>query len=194
MIRLATADDAAAIAAIYRPIVQTTSISFEIEAPDDEEMRRRISASLPSFPWLVIELPEIAGYAYALPYRTRASYRWSVETSVYVHERFRGRGVGQALYAALFSILSAQGFVTAYAGIALPNVASVALHERTGFERIGVHHRAGYKLGKWHDVGWWERPIRYPDSPPPELIPLDRLQGSSEWRALSMSDSAILLP
>src|SRR5436190_21849553 len=130
-IRLASADDAGAIAAIYRPAVEGTAISFETEPPDEQEMRRRIVEILRGHPWLLLERSgEVVGYAYASPHRARAAYQWSVDMSAYVDERFRGQGVGHALYLSLLAILSAQGFVNAYAGITLPNPQSVALHQR----------------------------------------------------------------
>ena len=167
-IRLATASDAAAIAAIYRPIVESTAISFETEPPDEPEIRRRILETLRAYPWLVYESAgEIAGFAYASRHRARAAYQWSVDTSAYVHERFRRRGIGRELYASLFEMLTAQGFANAYAGIALRNPASVALHERVGFTAIGVYRNVGYKLGAWRDVGWWQRPLREHGQEPP---------------------------
>jgi L-amino acid N-acyltransferase YncA len=187
-IRLATEHDAPAIAAIYRPIVETTAISFETEPPDEHEMRRRIAETLTNYPWLVFERgSEIAGFAYASRHRAREAYRWSVDTSAYVDERFRRQGIAHGLYISLFAILSAQGFVNAYAGIALPNPASVALHERVGFTPVGVYRQAGYKLGAWRDVGWWQRRLRPADGPPPVLHGLDALRESREWPALLMS-------
>src|SRR5205807_8006626 len=124
-IRLAVETDAAAVAAIYRPIVESTTISFETEAPDEAEVRRRISETLTAYPWLVCERDgQIGGYAYATQHRVRNAYRWSVDTSVYVHADFRRGGVGQQLYRSLFAILTTQGFFNAFAGIALPNPAS----------------------------------------------------------------------
>ena len=186
-IRLASERDAEAIAAIYRPIVEATAISFETEAPDEHEMRRRIVETLTGFPWLVLEHgSEIAGYAYASRHRVRNAYRWSVDTSAYVDERFRRQGIAHGLYISLFAILSAQGFVNAYAGIALPNPASVALHERVGFTPVGVYRHAGYKLGAWHDVGWWERALRPAEDSPPALRGLDAIRESRDWPALLM--------
>jgi phosphinothricin acetyltransferase len=162
-IRLAVPADAAGIAEIYRPIVESTFISFEVQPPGAEEMGRRIAATLEEHPWLVcVHRGAIAGYAYASRHRTRAAYQWSVDTSAYVHADYRRRGVGRALYESLFPILIAQGFVNAYAGIALPNPASVGLHEAVGFRPVGVYRNVGYKLGAWHDVGWWERSLQEP--------------------------------
>src|SRR5688572_19253366 len=150
-IRLAVAGDAAAVAAVYRPFVASTPISFEIEPPDEGEMRRRIQETLKAYPWLVSESDGVVvGYAYATTHRVRAAYRWSVDAAVYVDAAHHRRGIGRGLYASLFAILARQGFVNAYAGITLPNAASVGLHEAAGFEAVGIYRQVGYKLGAWH--------------------------------------------
>jgi L-amino acid N-acyltransferase YncA len=154
---VAREDDAPGILEIYAPIVRDTAISFELEVPNELEMRARIQKTLAWAPWLVCEQDgRIAGYAYATRFRERAAYQWTVEVTVYVHALHRRRGVARSLYTRLFDELRAQGFVTAIAGIALPNAESVALHESCGFRPIGVFHCVGYKLGRWHDTGWWE--------------------------------------
>jgi phosphinothricin acetyltransferase len=173
-IRLATGADAEAVLAIYAPVVESTAISFELVVPNPEVMADRIMSRQPSYPWLVAELGrEIAGYAYAGPFAARAAYNWSVETSVYVGHSARGCGVGTGLYEALFSILSMQGYRQALAGISLPNTASVALHEKLGFRPSGVYRAVGWKLGAWHDVGWWQRPLGKAGSPPSPPRTLD---------------------
>lgn len=103
---------------------------------------------------------EVQGYAYAGRHRERAAYQWAVDTSVYVRADARGRGVGRALYAALFDQLVALGYFQAFAGIALPNAGSVALHESVGFAPLGVYRNVGYKFGAWHDVGWWQKSLQ----------------------------------
>lgn len=179
-IRLADPDrDAAAIAAIYRPAVEETIASFEAVAPDAAEMARRISATLERTPWLVAQVSDaVIGYAYAGPHRERAGYRWSVDVSAYVHPDWHGRGVGRTLYDDLLRILRRQRFVNAYAGIALPNPASVALHESIGMRRIGVYERVGWKpAGGWLDVAWFGMRLAEPSEPPAEPIPLPELTG-----------------
>lgn len=167
LIRYATPDDAPAIHAIYAPIVESTGISFELLPPSVDEMRRRIASTMERYPWLVaMDGDSLAGYAYATSFRVRPAYQWSVEVSAYVAEAARGRGIGRTLYEALLPELAERGFVSAFAGIALPNEASIALHEACGFTKVGVFHRAGYKLGAWRDVGWWERALRGPDPEP----------------------------
>ncbi len=157
-IRSATPEDAAALLAIYAPLVETTAISFEERPPAPDEMARRIEATLPTHPYLLAEAEgAVLGYAYAGPHRARPAYRWSVDVTVYVAERARGGGVGRALYEALLADLSARRFHAAFAGIALPNPASVALHEALGFRHLGTYREVGFKFGRWHDVGWWQR-------------------------------------
>jgi L-amino acid N-acyltransferase YncA len=176
-IRLADPDrDAAAVAAIYRPHVTDGLASFEEVAPDADEMARRIRTTLQRAPWLVAEDADgahrgVIGYAYAAVHRERAGYRWSADVSVYVDASAQGRGVGRALYDDLIGRLREQGFVNVYAGITLPNPASVALHEGIGMRRIGVYERVGWKHGAWHDVAWYGMRIAEPDGPPPEVRP-----------------------
>ncbi len=184
-IRLARDTDAEGIAGMYRPIVESTTISFETSAPDGAEMTRRVRDTLGAYPWLVCEVEgHLAGYAYATRHRLRGAYQWSVDTSVYVGEQYRRRRVGRGLYESLFTILAAQGFFNAYAGIALPNPASVALHESMGFEPLGVYRGVGYKLGRWCDVGWWQRSLRdrQPSPQPPQ--DLATIAQQAGWEAL----------
>jgi phosphinothricin acetyltransferase len=166
-IRVATPTDADAITAIYAPVVASSSISFELTPPSVDEMRERIVKTLPDLPWLVSEDAQgsVDGYVYASKHRERAAYQWSVDVTAYVREDARGTGVGKRLYRALFDELARLGYFQAFAGIALPNAASVALHESVGFEPIGVYSKVGFKLGAWHDVGWWQRELREPIKP-----------------------------
>lgn len=172
-IRLARPDDAAAMVTIYAPYVTDTVISFEMVPPDEAEMAQRLAKTLARFPWLVAMCDgDVAGYAYAGQHRERAAYQWSADVSVYVHKALRRRGIGRALYSPLFDILRAQGYYNIYAGIALPNPASVALHEAMGMTPVGVYRHVGYKAGMWHDVGWWEGVLQEPsaDPPPPRAL------------------------
>lgn len=157
-IRAAATADAAAMQAIYAPIVETTAISFEEVPPTVEEMAERVETTLRSYPYLVAENGgRVVGFAYASQHRARAAYRRSVDVTVYVAEHARGAGVGRALYGDLLPMLAERGFHAAFGGIALPNPGSVALHEAMGFEHVGVYREVGFKLGRWHDVGWWQR-------------------------------------
>jgi len=176
-IRLADPDrDATPVAAIYRPAVESSIVSFEEVAPAPDEMAGRIRATLARTPWLVAEeADEVVGYAYAGQHRERAGYRWSVDVSAYVHPDRHRRGIGRQLYGVLLPTLRRQGFVNAYAGIALPNPASVALHTSIGMRRIGIYQRVGYKFGAWHDVAWFGMRLSDPAEPPAEPIPLPAL-------------------
>ncbi len=158
VIRPAEAADAAAIAAIYRPYVVGSRISFEEDAPEPEGIAARIAN--PLYPWLVVaEEATVLGYASTTPMRERRAYRWSVETGIYLDGASQGRGIGRRLLAAHLDLLERQGFVTAIAGIALPNPASVALHEKLDFRLSGVERGVGFKLGAWVDVGRWQRDL-----------------------------------
>jgi L-amino acid N-acyltransferase YncA len=162
IIRDALPADAAAIAEIYRPVVERTTISFELDAPDAAEMRSRIRRVTRTYPWLVAaDSGALIGYAYASQHRERAAYASSLDVSVYVDGAARGRGVGSSLYTALFRLLEQTGtFHRAFAGIALPNDASVALHKKHGFEPVGTYREVGRKFGRWIDVAWWQRELR----------------------------------
>ncbi len=160
LIRRAEPSDAKRMLEIYAPFVLETAVSFETAVPDVDDFSNRISATLKGHEWLVAEVDDnICGYAYGSTHRVRSAYRSSVETSVYVDPVYQGRGVGRKLYTGLFDSLQTLGFHYAYAGIALPNVASIALHKAVGFESIGVFKEVGFKNGNWHDVSWWQRPV-----------------------------------
>jgi phosphinothricin acetyltransferase len=192
-IRLAQEADADAIAMIYAPIVDATVISFETVAPDRQEMAQRVSETLRLYPWLVCELGgRIAGYAYASRHHERSAYQWSVNASVYVDAGRRGLGVGRGLYLSLFAILVAQGYFSAYAGVTLPNPASVGLHEAMGFEKVGVYRNVGFKFGAWHDVGWWQLALREYENNPKQPIDLAAAVKLSGWNSLlSSGETAI---
>ncbi|MGY1593621.1 GNAT family N-acetyltransferase [Geodermatophilus sp. SYSU D00708] len=160
LVRDATQADAAGCAEVYRPYVRDTEISFETEPPDAAEMAARIAAAVGRHAWVVLEdAGRVAGYAYGGPFMTRAAYRWSTSVSVYTERGHRRPGAGRALYTALFDRLAARGYRTALAGIVLPNDASVALHRALGFAPSGTYRRVGWKLGRWHDVAWCQRPL-----------------------------------
>ena len=166
--------DAARVAEIYAPAVIDSTISFEEAAPDAAEMERRMRSVLEWAPWLVAQESDggaVVGYAYASRHRERAGYRWAVDISVYVDPVWHGRGVGRLLYDELLPILRRQGFVNVYAGIGLPNPASVALHESIGMRLIGVYERVGFKCGRWVDVAWFGLRLADPDDPPQEPVP-----------------------
>ena len=169
--------DAAACAEIYRPAVEASVASFEEVAPDAAQIAERMRTTLRRTPWLVAEdeAGAVIGYAYAGGHRDRAGYRWSVDISVYVDPSRHGRGTGRALYDELLAILRRQGFVNAYAGIALPNAASEALHRSIGMEPVGLYEQVGVKFGAWVDVAWFGMRLTRPVPNPPEPIPLPEL-------------------
>jgi L-amino acid N-acyltransferase YncA len=178
MIRLASPDDAAAVAAIYRPYVADTVISFEVEPPTEDDMRSRIAAVLERLPWLVYEEEgRVVGYAYASAHRAREAYQWSVDVAVYVDANHHRRGIGRRLYGELFSALRRLGYVNAYAGITLPNDNSVGLHEAMGFVPIGIYRSVGFKLGQWRDVGWWHLALQAPPASPEPPAALQHVLG-----------------
>jgi phosphinothricin acetyltransferase len=155
VVRDATQNDAAAIIKIYEPYIRESGITFEVENPSLGEMQSRI-AQHGKYGWFVYEVAgEIVGYAYASKHRERAAYQWCCEVSAYLSEEWHGRGIATILYRRLCAVLRRRGLVNAYAGITLPNPKSVAFHEAFGFKLIGVYEKIGFKLGRWHDVGWW---------------------------------------
>jgi len=170
-IRSAELQDAQAIRDIYAPFVAESATSFEVTVPDLPEIERRINNSRGQYPWLVFEGGgKVLGYAYASSHRQRKAYQWCVDVSVYISHDVRNCGVGKALYSALFEMLRRQGYVNAYAGITLPNPASIRLHESLGFVLVGNYSRIGFKFGRWHDVSWFH--LRLQEALPPASAPL----------------------
>lgn len=164
-IRPATEADAPRLLTIYAPYVESTAVSFEVVPPTVDEFAARIGKSLSKWQYLVGEIDgAIAGYAYGSMHRERAAYRFSVEVSAYIDAGFHRRGIGAALYRRLLDDLSAKGYCSAFAGITLPNEASVGLHRSVGFEQIGAFKDIGWKFDRWHDVVWMQRKLR--DRPP----------------------------
>jgi phosphinothricin acetyltransferase len=188
-IRLATADDAGQVLAIYAPYCYTP-ISFETGPPSIEEMRSRLVKVLGQYPWLVLENGgDVLGYAYATHHRERAAYVWSVDTSVYVRQGQQRRGVGRTLYSCLLALLPLQGFANAYAGVTLPNPASVGLHEAMGFRPVGVYTKVGFKCGAWHDVAWYQRALQPSPAEPAPPKALEELRHTAEWARLCNRES-----
>jgi aminoglycoside 6'-N-acetyltransferase I len=151
--------DAGPLAAVYNHYVLETIATFEEEPVADREMWRRVEAVRAlSLPWLVAEAAGgVAGYAYAGPWKARVGYRFTVEISAYLAPGAGGQGLGSALYGQLFEQLEARGIRCVIAGIALPNGASVALHEKFGMRKVAHFARNGMKFGRWIDVGYWQR-------------------------------------
>jgi len=160
-IRQATEADAPALLKIYAPFVESTPVSFETVVPSVDEFAARIAKNLSKWQYFVAERDgEIAGYAYGSAHRERAAYRFSVEVSAYLDPRFHRQGIGSALYRRLFDDLAALGYCSAFAGITVPNDASVGMHTSVGFEMIGVFRNIGWKFDRWHDVAWMQRTLR----------------------------------
>jgi len=185
-LRLAAPADAAQIAAIYAPFCLETAVSFETTAPDEGQMRERISTLMQRYPWLVAvsETGDVLGYAYAGKHRERAAYRWSVDFTAYLAPEAKRRGIGTALYRALMRICQSLGYYRAFAGITLPNEASVRLHEKIGFRPIGVYRRVGFKLGRWHDCGWWSLDLLPEEDAPREPRSIAQIVASGELKEL----------
>lgn len=180
LLRFATEADAVAVRAIYAPFCEMTPTSFESHAPAPTEMRDRIRKTTAQFPWLVCERDGLVlGYAYAGAHRERAAYRWAVDVAVYIGDGSRRNGVGRALYTALFRLLVAQGYFKAYAGVTLPNAASVGLHEAMGFTPVGIYRGVGCKFGAWHDVGWWQLGLQPEVAQPAEPIAIGEVAGAA---------------
>ena len=160
LIRSATRQDADSLLEIYRPYVEDSAISFELEVPALAAFQDRIVAAVDKWAWLVAEVNGTpVGYAYGSAHRPRAAYHYSVETSAYVSEAFQKKGIARSLYRQLIDVLIEKGYCSAYAGVALPNDASIGFHLSMGFEHIGVFPRVGRKFGRWHDVAWLYRPL-----------------------------------
>jgi L-amino acid N-acyltransferase YncA len=157
-IRAATQADAARCAEIYSPFVTDSWISFELDPPGEGEMAKRIDDYGNTHGWVVLEVEkQIAGYAYGSPHRTRRAYQSSCDVAVYVDPTYARRGIGCALYTALLPLLGERGYHASYAGIALPNAGSIALHQAMGFTLVGIYKEVGWKMGGWRDVSWWQR-------------------------------------
>ena len=191
-VRLATKHDANEIRQIYAPSIESAAISFETEVPSAEEMQSRIQTILQKFPWIVCTIDgKIAGYVYASKHRDREAYQWSCECSIYMNNAFKGKGIGKELYKLLFEILKLQGFRNVYAGITLPNNASIYIHERCGFKHFATYENIGYKFGNWHSVGWWKFQINDYHLQPPPPLKLSELPSQTLHDLFSRTDQTI---
>lgn len=168
-VQMATEADAQELLAIYEPYVRETAITFEYEVPSLEEFRTRIRRTLEKYPYLVaVWEGKIAGYAYASPFKARAAYDWSVETSVYVRRDMHGKGIGYRLYAALEELLKRQHILNVNACIAYPHPESERFHEKCGYRTVAHFTKCGYKMGKWYDMIWMEKMLgEHPEAPEP---------------------------
>ncbi|HTE15166.1 MAG TPA: arsinothricin resistance N-acetyltransferase ArsN1 family B [Burkholderiales bacterium] len=156
-LRLATERDAAILCAIYNPYVLETVITFEQTPVTDAEMAQRICDYTAQYPWLVAEADgKVVAYAYATRWRTRAAYDYTLESTIYVDKNFTGRGIAKPLYLELLRALKARGVHAVVGCIALPNAASIALHEKCGFVKVAHFPQVGRKFERWVDVGFWQ--------------------------------------
>lgn len=172
--RPATPDDAAALAAIYAPYVATNAVSFESEAPTVAQMRDRIRKGDGLYPWIVAmaEGSDVAlGYAFAKPFRASPSYRFTVETAVYVAGDLEGQGFRKQLLNSLVATLTAQDFTQAVCTLMIPNDKLIQLYESCGFRRAGQWREVCFKNAQWADIGLWQRSLAEPNTPPGEPKP-----------------------
>ena len=169
-VRDGCAADGEICAAIYRPYVTDTAVTFEVLPPSPAEMSKRITSAGGSHAWLLLESAgAVLGYAYGGPHKERAGYRWTCEVSIYLRLGCRRTGAGRTLYSELLTRLSRRGYRNALAGMTVPNDASMGLHSALGFEPVGTYRRVGWKLGSWHDTVWTQRSLGTNDDPPQEL-------------------------
>ena len=191
-VRFAEESDAAEILDIYTYYIEHTAVSFEETAPTVPEFAARIANTSAKFPYIVLVVDGVVrAYAYASPYRARAAYRFGAELSVYIAHSYQSRGIGKALYSALFEMLYAMNYYNLYAGITQPNEPSMKLHESMGFVPAGTWHNTGYKHGRWHDVKLLQKVLRSHDTPTSEPIPINELSEDIKASALKTCVGAI---
>jgi len=155
-IRAATENDAVAMADIYNYFVANTCVTFETDRISAADMAQRVADTAP-LPWLVtVAGGGVLGYAHASAWKGRCAYRYSVEATIYLDPQQFRKGVGGPLYAALMDAIRLHGMQTVIGGIALPNEASIHLHEKLGFKKVGLFERVGFKQDRWVDVGYWQ--------------------------------------
>lgn len=171
-IRPAALADAERLSEIYAPYVEKTVITFEYQVPSPSEFEKRIASIISCYPYLVaITDGKIQGYAYAAPFKERAAYAWSAETSVYIDMDFRGQGIGSLLYRQLEDMLKAQNICNLCACITYPNPQSIGFHQHMGYGTVAHFHKSGYKFNAWHDIVWMEKFINPHPSDQKPFIP-----------------------
>ena len=183
-LRPAVPEDAGELLSIYRPYVEHTAVTFEYAVPTPAQFTQRVRDTLATHPYLVAEAEgTLLGYAYAAPFHPRAAYQWAAETTIYLRQDQRGRGLGRALYQALERCLAAQHIQNLNACIADPaqagdpylTGASAAFHARLGYQLVGRFHKCGYKFGRWYDMVWMEKILGTHPERPPEVISFSEL-------------------
>jgi L-amino acid N-acyltransferase YncA len=173
IVRPASPQDAAACVAIYRPYVENTSVSWEIDVPTVAEMASRIAGLRTTHEWLVLErADQVVGFAYGQPLKRLATFQWTAETGIYLHVDHHRTGGGRELYTRLLRRLTERGYRQAFAAITQPNEASIGFHRSFGFRDAGLYRRVEWKLGSWHDVAWMQLELLGPAEygGPPEPI------------------------
>ena len=185
-IRVATPEDAENILTIYAPYVSDTAVSFEYEVPSVEEFRGRIVNILKKYPYLVAvnDSDEIIGYAYCAEFKSREAYRYSVETTIYLRDDVKGKGIGRMLYNRLEEILKKQNVINLNACIATIDVedehltnGSSRFHEKMGYRLVGEFHKCGYKFGRWYNMVWMEKMITEHKNEPGDFVPFSQMMG-----------------
>lgn len=191
-VRQATVADAAAVLAVYAPYIEDTAITFETAVPTEEAFAARMEAVIGEYPYLVVECDgAIVGFAYAHRLGERGAYAWNAELSVYFADSHQSRGWGSVLFWALVDLLSQQGVRNAYSLVTVPNEPSRRLHEKLGFELMGIQRDAGYKCGAWHDVAWLRKAIGSFDGRPDPVIPLRDVDESAVREVLEAAEEAM---
>ncbi len=186
-IRLVTPEDALVLSEIYRPYVENTAISFEYIAPDESEFRQRINSKSGEYPFLVAEYEgEVAGYAYASAFLPRPAYKHSVETTIYLRQDLKGKGIGRKLYEALSELLRMQNVLSMNACIAVTSKpdstltnASADFHSHMGFRYVGIFNSSGYKFGRFYDMIWMEKLILTPTEPFADFVPFSEIKAKA---------------
>jgi len=192
VLRLAKTADAESILKVYAPYVKDTAVSFEYDVPILEDFAKKIESISERYPYLVCELEgETVGFAYASAHRERAAYMWNAELSVYIDERYCRLGIGHSLYSALIEILKLLNIQTVYGGVTVPNENSVWLHKSLGFEVVGIYRKTGFKLGRWHDVVWYEKQIGSHTTPPRAAVPISEI-GDTDVADILKKNSRII--
>ena len=182
-IRLANPDtDSEQVAAIYYPYVINTAITFDTEPIEGRSFHEKITKSMAIYPWLVFEHErEIMGYAHGSQFRDKEAFKWAVETTIYVKESAHGLGIGKSLYQTLINCLRLQNFSLCIGVITMPNPASIYMHENLGFKKGMLIKKAGYKLGKWHDVGIWSAGIYDHNNNPAPPVTLSQIRSDKNY-------------
>lgn len=175
-IRVVRKEDVKCLLEIYKYYVLETAISFEYEVPSLDEFQKRVETTVAQYPYLVMECEgKVVGYAYAAPFKTRAAYAWSVETTIYMDRNFRGKGAGHILYAELERCLQMQNILNMNACITYANPKSIRFHETRGYKMVAHFTKSGYKFNQWHDMVWLEKLIGEHKENMEEVIPFSQL-------------------